>query len=491
MVNTQSQIDSLRELNSKLVAEIANLRKENTEIPELKKENAVLLAENARLKRAMEEHEARFAKLEQNDKDKTSLIAKLDDDIKEIKQGHSEKETLTYCETPEQINDKSNSDIYQKSITQCYASPIHTETKSLEEKEYDEFLESEHRKNVGNEIRERNREKKIRAQESLSTSQATPSNMQMSIDQNENQNISAGGLGQNSTILTLAQLFDKAIDAECGAIRANQEEILRWCYYGKEFLIQVSEIIKNSNGKIGEKKAKGIVYDKILEHISIIRKKRSEDTGLQLPEISRKYLQGKTQKAVKIYKLFEKIGIDKIKYIKIYSANSISELTNDKIQTIINHFSKNIDTDLPDSSINNSSDDLPETEVCVPTTASIPLTHIPNSSGPDDFPEVELSESTITPIPSAHISKSSGLGDLPKTQVSEKVELRISDESKTLGLAHSSSIYQGFNSDFSDNDEVNNWSATYSDNDDEAGYYWNPSTGKKIYKESMELTCSA
>ncbi|CAJ0900539.1 2694_t:CDS:2 [Entrophospora sp. SA101] len=189
---------------------------------------------------------------------KTSLIAKLDDDIKEIKQGHSEKETLTYCETPEQINDKSNSDIYQKSITQCYASPIHTETKSLEEKEYDEFLESEHRKNV---------------------------------------------------------------------------------------------------------------------------------------------------------------------------------------------------------------DDLPETEVCVPTTASIPLTHIPNSSGPDDFPEVELSESTITPIPSAHISKSSGLGDLPKTQ--------------------------GFNSDFSDNDEVNNWSATYSDNDDEAGYYWNPSTGKKIYKESMELTCSA
>ncbi|CAJ0842628.1 15203_t:CDS:2 [Entrophospora sp. SA101] len=63
--------------------------------------------------------------------------------------------------------------------------------------------------------------------------------------------------------------------------------------------------------------------------------------------------------------------------------------------------------------------------------------------GPDDFPEVELSESTITPIPSAHISKSSGLGDLPKTQ--------------------------GFNSDFSDNDEVNNWSATYSDNDDEAG----------------------
>ena len=55
------------------------------------------------------------------------------------------------------------------------------------------------------------------------------------------------------------------------------------------------------NSKIGEKKAKGIIYDKMLEDLSILRKKRSEETGLQLPEITRKYLQGKTQKAVKIY----------------------------------------------------------------------------------------------------------------------------------------------------------------------------------------------
>src|SRR5205807_5898076 len=133
-------------------------------------------------------------------------------------------------------------------------------------------------------------------------------------------------------LLTLAQLFNRATDAEYGAIHANQEEILCWCYYGKEFITQVNETIKN--GKVGEKKAKGIIYDKMLEDLSILRKKRSEDTGLQLPEISRKYLQGKTQKAVKIYKLFENLGIDKIKYITTYSANSISELTNDKIKEI-------------------------------------------------------------------------------------------------------------------------------------------------------------
>jgi len=42
--------------------------------------------------------------------------------------------------------------------------------------------------------------------------------------------ISIESLNQNSStdsLLSLAQLFDKADDAEYGAIRANQEEILR------------------------------------------------------------------------------------------------------------------------------------------------------------------------------------------------------------------------------------------------------------------------
>ena len=73
-------------------------------------------------------------------------------------------------------------------------------------------------------------------------------------------------------------------------------------YYGKEFVIQYNDLIKNSNGKIGEKKAKGIIYDKILEHLTIIREKRSKEMGLQLPEISRKTLCRKTQRAIKTYK---------------------------------------------------------------------------------------------------------------------------------------------------------------------------------------------
>ncbi|POG64781.1 hypothetical protein GLOIN_2v1671980, partial [Rhizophagus irregularis DAOM 181602=DAOM 197198] len=63
--------DSLRELNAKLLAEIAKLRKENAEIPELREkqiieENARRDSENAELKSRVGELEARLALLEQS-----------------------------------------------------------------------------------------------------------------------------------------------------------------------------------------------------------------------------------------------------------------------------------------------------------------------------------------------------------------------------------------------------------------------------------------
>jgi len=73
--------------------------------------------------------------------------------------------------------------------------------------------------------------------------------------------ISATARHQNSdtiSLLDLAQLFDKATNAEYYATKANQEETLCWINYGKEFVIQYNDLIKNSNGKIGEKKAKGM-----------------------------------------------------------------------------------------------------------------------------------------------------------------------------------------------------------------------------------------
>ena len=78
-------IDSLRELNSKLLAEIAELRKENTEIPELREKLlkfAEVEAENAKLRQIIEENAKRDA---ENAELKTE-VARLRHGIEEMKQ---------------------------------------------------------------------------------------------------------------------------------------------------------------------------------------------------------------------------------------------------------------------------------------------------------------------------------------------------------------------------------------------------------------------
>ena len=132
MSNTQSKIDSLQELNSKLLAEIIKLRKENAmlldkeaglmarimELEQSAKENAEnaklrdaeLNGRIAKLERSAKENEERFMKLKQkqsqNDKEKSNHIAKLDDNNRKIEQvntlipqGQSLVNTNSSCKT--------------------------------------------------------------------------------------------------------------------------------------------------------------------------------------------------------------------------------------------------------------------------------------------------------------------------------------------------------------------------------------------------------
>ncbi|RHZ49335.1 hypothetical protein Glove_522g10 [Diversispora epigaea] len=103
MSNTQSLNNSIEEQNFKLVAE--QLRKKYSEIE----------AENIELKQTLKKYEVRFMNLEQNDKEKTIHIAKLDGEIKEIKQSSVNTvptETGNSNDTPASdiANDISNSD---------------------------------------------------------------------------------------------------------------------------------------------------------------------------------------------------------------------------------------------------------------------------------------------------------------------------------------------------------------------------------------------
>ena len=93
--------------------------------------------------------------------------------------------------------------------------------------------------------------------------------------------------------------IDKVIDTEDRANRANQEEILCWCLYWKDFRDQLDEIIRSNSGKVGEKKARSMLYDTITEQLSILRKKRSQELGLKVRVVSRDSLRKKTQRAEK------------------------------------------------------------------------------------------------------------------------------------------------------------------------------------------------
>src|SRR5439155_276232 len=129
----------------------------------------------------------------------------------------------------------------------------------------------------------------------------------------------------------IISLYKNACDAEIGAIEANREETLRWCFYAREFKSMYKDSMVSN--KVGDKKAKGQVYDFIIK---------------QLPDIKRKTLCRQTQKALKIDNLFEKIGMNKLQYIKTYSADTISKFTNAQIQMIIDHFTEKPNIDFTD-----------------------------------------------------------------------------------------------------------------------------------------------
>ncbi|KAF0500574.1 crinkler family protein [Gigaspora margarita] len=189
-----SETVSLQELNSKLIAIIAELRKENAEIKtentKLKAENIKVKAKNEKLNQTLEEHESRFIKLEQNDKDTAtendelkSRVTKLEQQLqnnsdnidtnpKTLEDGTKENNkslVVAPCKpntnnTLEQINLQSDdtpasnvSDISSNSdkFNNAPNSNISFENKEIK------FLEQVHKEHIINEIRERKREKKL------------------------------------------------------------------------------------------------------------------------------------------------------------------------------------------------------------------------------------------------------------------------------------------------------------------------------------------
>src|SRR3954469_5151937 len=116
--------------------------------------------------------------------------------------------------------------------------------------------------------------------------------------------------------------------------------------------------------------------------------------------------------------------MDKLQYIKTYSADTILKFTDPQIQTIIDHFTEKPNMEFTDEAEDEEQDDeVPEgsdqnnvLEVLPPkeSTTPIPLSHVSNSSsdskgiGPVDSPKSQASvpsATSRTPIPRTNPNK--------------------------------------------------------------------------------------
>ena len=94
---------------------------------------------------------------------------------------------------------------------------------------------------------------------------------------------------------------------------------------------------------------------------------------------------------MRIDDLFEKIGIDKLQYIKTYSADTILKFTDPQIQTIIDHFTEKFNIEFTDKAKDEVKDEeqddnqnnVLEVLSLKESTAFILLAYISNSS--DNF----------------------------------------------------------------------------------------------------------
>ncbi|RIB17561.1 hypothetical protein C2G38_1419175 [Gigaspora rosea] len=558
MSNDQLTINTLRELNSRLALQIDELRKENTEVK----------AENTRLKQAIEENvmlKIRFEELEKKNKTDTAKLtaenAELKDRVTKLEQKQTQvitndqdasstndilqstacselsvnTQTQAQSTISSEIRDESKGSLFPiegQSDREKDNNPDHlpelehnpTRPESLAESETPksslsqdtinddsveilEFVETIHKENISNEIRERIRKKKLQSQGSMqstsSSSDIQNNELNPVIDTREHKTTQSESIptdqAQNTEIKIpynkkieqdlrddlsvfkanndnrINNVFDVQIpefsleaiitgptkvtaqniaDLFILAIKVRQKEILCWYCYYKAYEDRIDEI-KHIN-KIDDQTARTLVYNEI---------------KTLLPDITNVNLRQKTFRAKKIYILLTGVGVEKVRAITS-SASAISSLTDNQIQDIINCF--------PKKSI---SIDVKYQEKIGVTNCNA---HVTEPSSSKDVSNIEVRISTE----SSHTSNSEDMinedvKSLSETEVSVSAK-SISKEPETVNVFDKYNENDGeFSDEFSDDNDDGDYCG-FSD-EDEPGYYYDLSSGKKTYKNSDYL----
>ncbi|CAG8452821.1 10226_t:CDS:2 [Ambispora gerdemannii] len=295
MANTQS-IDLLKELNSKLLTEISDLRKENSDVK----------AENTKLKQAMEENaelKSRIDELEKNRTDSDAENAELRVRVAKLEQdfGHVRESGDITIEEAVVIPDP---------VKNQY---INANSKTLKNIETDSFLDSEYKKKVSNEIRQCNKEKKL-LRESISQNVTSDSSHDIKtvniVNDQDSAELAQPKLSHNTEVIN----------------NISQEQVQKSIMNSTEDLTLVSEFVQEAKN-LTDKIARSQIYNEMRPYL----------TG-----ISDGYLRVMTCKARKINKLFgydyDPVTLEKINdYVTSKTVNIVndqSHMTSKTNQTI-------------------------------------------------------------------------------------------------------------------------------------------------------------
>ncbi|GES76226.1 hypothetical protein GLOIN_2v1840621 [Rhizophagus clarus] len=345
-------IDSLRELNSKLLAEIAELRKkfaeiegENDEIPELRRK----VAERKEPEQKNTELEARLAIVEQssvtvdgqskNDKEAITKQSAPSSCIYSNVEVKVEAESTEKCFAEDFSSDDNLLSIpnySQRKQDQSLPSCV-SDQKSSVDREMDTFLDDAHKKSVSGGIRRRNKEKLLRETASLKVLPSAENNLAVSLGndkiESSTKTVSSGNdqmvskkseeiektsRNQQKVIqdfddsdeieLTKNQNIELDLirDLQSGSIIASPSEIRRDFVLGSLFKINFENKVVEIRRETGvtDKTARTQIYKEMLEHLAGVT-----PVSLRI----------KTLRAKKIRKLFGEngVGIDKIKSINL------------------------------------------------------------------------------------------------------------------------------------------------------------------------------
>ncbi|UZO19960.1 uncharacterized protein OCT59_011222 [Rhizophagus irregularis] len=240
---------------------------------------------------------------------------------------------------------------------------------SLEDREMNAFLDREYKKKVSNEIRQRNRKKKLRDLDLSGTSDISSSESSISSHPIPNNPI----LSEQNAKIKVPEIDILYIPPKLFWTAVIINEIMSWYCYRRYF-----------------EKRHGENLPEILENGLIMNKKAYELASGQIYD-----------------EMLHEIGEDKIMRIKSYSANKLSKLTDMQIDTIKNHFTtphkKNSRIHVISEMITSDATVNAKSEVNI-STAPIPSTHVSNNSSNNSSRNgpVAVSISTVPQVGSSN-----------------------------------------------------------------------------------------